>query len=202
MGITKSNLHKQRVTGGKRKIHRKKRKFEMGRASANTKMGAPKLSLVRARGGNYKVRALRLNSGNFSWASEATATPTRIVDVVYNATNNELVRTKTIVKGAVVLVDASPFRQYYEKQYAISLGKKKEDLLEKVTDEKEKARILENRKKAPEVDQLLQEQLPTGRLLAKIRSRPGQVGRADGYILEGAELAFYLKRIQQKKAKK
>jgi len=201
MGITKSDLHKKRVTGGKRKIHRKKRKFELGRAAANTKMGKTKITMVRVRGGNYKVRALRLNSGNFAWGSEGVSTPTRIMDVVYNATNNELVRTKAVVKGAVVLVDASPFKQFYEKTYGISLGKKKEDLLEKM-DEKTKAKVLENRKKAPEVDPLVREQLSTGRLLARVRSRPGQVGRADGIVLEGAELAFYLKRIQQKKSKK
>ena len=34
----------------------------------------------------------RLDTGNFAWASEATARKTRIIDVVYNACNNELVR--------------------------------------------------------------------------------------------------------------
>lgn len=32
----------------------------------------------------------------------------------YNATNNELLRTQTLVKGAVVDIDATPFRQWYE----------------------------------------------------------------------------------------
>ena len=31
--------------------------------------------------------------------------------------------------------------------------------------------------------------------LALITSRPGQTGRADGYVLQGSELAFYLKRM-------
>lgn len=31
---------------------------------------------------------------------------TRILDVVYNASNNELVRTKTLVKNAIVVVSA------------------------------------------------------------------------------------------------
>ena len=35
---------------------------------------------------------IRLDTGNFAWASEATARKTRIIDVVYNACNNELVR--------------------------------------------------------------------------------------------------------------
>ena len=32
----------------------------------------------------------------------------RILDVVYNALNNELVRTQTLVKSAIVEVDAAP----------------------------------------------------------------------------------------------
>ena len=37
---------------------------------------------------------------------------TRVLDVVYNASNNELVRTKTLVKNAIVLIDATPFKQW------------------------------------------------------------------------------------------
>ena len=33
---------------------------------------------------------------------------------VYNASNNELVRTNTLVKSAIIQVDATPFRQWYE----------------------------------------------------------------------------------------
>jgi small subunit ribosomal protein S8e len=35
---------------------------------------------------------------------------------------------------------------------------------------------------------------------ACISSRPGQSGRADGYILEGKELEFYVKKLKSKKA--
>jgi hypothetical protein len=36
---------------------------------------------------------------------------------------------------------------------------------------------------------------------ACISSRPGQSGRCDGYILEGKELEFYIKKIRAKKSK-
>jgi small subunit ribosomal protein S8e len=42
-------------------------------------------------------------------------------------------------------------------------------------------------------------QLSTGRLNALVTSRPGQCGRCDGYILEGKELDFYVKKMQKKK---
>merc|ERR1712139_308155 len=83
------------------------------------------MGTVRVRGGNKKFRALRLDQGNFSWGSEAISRKTRIIDVVYNACNNELVRTKTLVKNAIVVIDAAPFRQWYEAHYALPLGRKK-----------------------------------------------------------------------------
>ena len=52
------------------------------------------------------MKALRLENGNYAWSSEAITRKTRILDVVYNATNNELVRTKTLTKGTIVLIDA------------------------------------------------------------------------------------------------
>ena len=58
-----------------------------------------------------QYRALRLDQGVFSWATEAISRKVRIIDVVYNASNNELVRTKTLVKGAIVTIDSTPFRQ-------------------------------------------------------------------------------------------
>ena len=66
-----------------------------------------------------------MDTGNFSWGSEAIARKARIIDTVYNASNNELVRTKTLVKNAIISVDATPFRQWYEAHYAVPIGRKK-----------------------------------------------------------------------------
>lgn len=44
--------------------------------------------------------------------------------MVYNASNNELVRTKTLVKSAIVQIDPAPFRQWYEQHYGVAIGKK------------------------------------------------------------------------------
>jgi small subunit ribosomal protein S8e len=57
--------------------------------------------------------------------SVAISRKTRILGVVYNSTNNELVRTNTLVKNSVVQVDATPFRQWYEQHYGVLLGVKK-----------------------------------------------------------------------------
>ena len=47
-------------------------RFELGRVPSNTKLtsNVKTVRRVRVRGGNFKFRALRLDSGNFSWGSE------------------------------------------------------------------------------------------------------------------------------------
>ncbi|KAJ9506033.1 hypothetical protein QJQ45_002496 [Haematococcus lacustris] len=97
----------------------------MGRQASNTKLSVNvAVRKVRVRGGNYKFRALRLDSGSYSWGSEAVSRKTRILDVVYNASNNELVRTQTLVKNAIVQVDATPFKTWYQTHYGVELGGK------------------------------------------------------------------------------
>ncbi|CCA77127.1 probable RPS8A-ribosomal protein S8.e [Serendipita indica DSM 11827] len=59
----------------------------------------------------------------------------------------------------------------------------------------------EERKKDAKLDPLLETQFGAGRLYAVISSRPGQVGRADGYILEGKELEFYVRKLRAGKHK-
>jgi len=131
MGISRASVHKRRLTGGKRKPMRKKRKFEMGRPPAMTKLGPKRIRIVRGRGGNLKRRALRLEAGNFSWGTEATTRRTRILGVVYNASNNELVRTNTLVKNSIIQIEATPFRVWYEQHYGVTIGKKKKSLVRK-----------------------------------------------------------------------
>jgi len=123
MGITRDSIHKRRLTGGKKRFWRKKRKHEMGRQSSSTKIGPKQVALVRVRGGNIKKRALRLDFGNFSWISTRTTKKSRIISVVYNASSNELVRTNTLVKGAIIFVDASPFKNWIQEKKKIPFKK-------------------------------------------------------------------------------
>lgn len=81
-GISRDSRHKRSASGARRAHYRKKRKFELGRQPAMTKLGAKRIHEVRVRGGNTKHRAMRLDTGNFAWGSEATTRKTRIIDVV------------------------------------------------------------------------------------------------------------------------
>jgi small subunit ribosomal protein S8e len=127
MGISRDSWHKRRATGARQKPIRMKRRFELGRPPASTKIGEKRINTVRCRGGWMKFRALRLDHGNFCWSGEAVARKTRILTVVYNAVSNELVRTNTLVKGAIVEIDSSPFKTWYQKHYGVTVGHAKKD---------------------------------------------------------------------------
>ncbi|KAL1777185.1 40S ribosomal protein S8, partial [Sigmodon hispidus] len=167
--------HKRRKTGGKRKPYLKTGKYELGRPAANTKIGLRRIHTVRVRGGNK---------------------------------NNELVLTKTLVKNCIVLIDSAPYRQCYESLYALPLGQKKgakltpeeEEILNKKRSKKIQKKY-DERKKNVKISSLLEEQFQQGKLLACIASTPGRCGRADGYVLEGKELEFYLRKIKALKGK-
>ena len=107
-----------------------------------------------------------------------------------------------MVKGAIVLVDAHPFKDWYETHYGVKVGVKKGQTV--AADEeagKKSDRVLRKiaaKQKNRSLEKVLDHQFASGRLYAKITSRPGQSGRCDGYILEGPELAFYQKMMAKK----
>ena len=180
------------------------RAFEKGRQPANTRIGAKRIHLVRTRGGNQKYRALRLDSGNFSWGSEGVARKVRVIVVSFHPSNNELVRTNTLTRSAVVQIDAAPFRQWYEAHYGQSLGRRRQQKTKEgaETAEEKKSKSVEKKQATRhsaqgKVEPALERQFEAGRLYAVVASRPGQCGRVDGYILEGEELAFYQRAIRK-----
>ncbi|CAK9251141.1 unnamed protein product [Sphagnum jensenii] len=123
---------------------------------------------------------------------------TRVLDVLYNASNNELVRTKTLVKNSIIQIDATPFRTWYEQHYGVKIGVKKSKAKSATAEEtvvkhsSHVTRKLEERQKTRTLDPALDDQFVSGRLLACISSRPGQSGRCDGTkaVLEGCDLSM------------
>ena len=107
------------------------------------------------------------------------------------------------MKNSIIEVDAIPFRQWYEQHYGVKVGVKKgkkgpAEGEEEVKKSRSVLAKLELRQKTRTLDPALDEAFASGRLLACISSRPGQVGRCDGYILEGKELEFYTKMLKRK----
>jgi ribosomal protein eS8 len=98
-GISRSSRHKRSASGAQRAHYRKKRKFELGRQAANTRLGVKRIHTVRVRGGDHKYRALRLDSGNFAWGSEHVTRKTRIISVVRYSTLGILCIPRLMLPG-------------------------------------------------------------------------------------------------------
>ena len=115
-----------------------------------------------------------------------------------------------MVKNSIIKIDALPFKNYVVKHY---FGVTEDEEVEKFqlenaewgTDDKvekkksnDKQSKFIKRRKNFKMEPRFMEELMKGNLLACISSRPGQSGRADGYLLEGKELEFYIKKIEKK----
>ena len=125
----------------------------------------------------------------------------RVIVVAFHPSNNELVRTNTLTKSAVVQIDAAPFRQWYEAHYGVQLGRRRQAKGQETEESKKSKSVVkkheERVQKMGKVEQALERQFEAGRLYAVVSSRPGQSGRVDGYVLEGDELAFYQRAIRK-----
>jgi small subunit ribosomal protein S8e len=196
MGITRMSDLKRTKSGARSVSWRKKRNHAVGRPAANTRIGEKRIHPVRARGGAIKHRALLLNHGTFSWASENATRKTKIINVVYHPSDNDLVRTNTLTRGSIVVIDAAPFKTWWERAHGKGLGRSAYAKPENVTDKMRKT--WEAHANDGDVENELITQFEQGRVYALISSRPGQCGRADGYILEGEELKFYLEHLTKK----
>merc|ERR1711957_1017865 len=103
--------------------------------------------------------------------------------------------------GTILQIDAQPFKQWYLKRYGVDLGKKKKGDKGATEEVEKKSRhvIAHQKHRNRKIDPIVEDQFQSGRLLASISSRPGQSGRADGYVLEGEELTFYKRKLEKKK---
>ncbi len=67
VGIARDKVHKRRKTGGKQVIWRKKRKFELGRPAAMTRIGEKRIRSVRVRGYVFVLSPCCASVGNVNW---------------------------------------------------------------------------------------------------------------------------------------
>ena len=88
-------------SGARRVANRGKRKSELGRESAETKLGEKNLRKIRTRGGNEKHRLAGDNQINVIDA-DGKAHTVEILNVIENRANPNYVRRNIITKGAIV----------------------------------------------------------------------------------------------------
>jgi small subunit ribosomal protein S8e len=93
-------MSKKKITGGKRRPYRKKKKFEIKKFLKEVKLGERKIKKIRTRGGNYKVVLLQDNYANVNIKGKTERV--KILDVLETPSNKFLARAKIMTKGAII----------------------------------------------------------------------------------------------------
>ncbi len=99
-----------KATGGKIHISRKKKRRELGSLPTHTKLSKAKVVKVQTKGGGEKLRALTVEFANVLDRHAKTVKKVKILDVLQNPANPQMVRSKIITKGAVIKTEAGNAR--------------------------------------------------------------------------------------------
>lgn len=89
-------------SGARNVANRGKRKSELGRDPAETRVDEKRLRKIRTRGGNEKLRLAAANKINLTDVKSGKSQITDILGVIENDANPNYVRRNIITKGAVV----------------------------------------------------------------------------------------------------
>ena len=100
--MARSQLKSKRKASGGRYVKIKgKKKRELARPQAMTKIGEKKLKTIRLRGGNQKQFILSVKEVNLT-DKQGKTKKTEIINVLENPANPNLVRRNVITKGAII----------------------------------------------------------------------------------------------------
>ena len=92
----------KKISGGRYHPSRSKRKYELARFDANTKIDVnKKIKTIRTIGGNIKKSLLTIKEVNVANKKGKTQ-KTEMITVLENPANQNLVRRNIITKGAVI----------------------------------------------------------------------------------------------------
>ena len=102
MSVWHGDLRKKKLSGGRKRAYRRKRKFEEGRFPAEPILGEPKKKIVRGRGETTKIKALSDKYVCVTDPKSGKTEKVEIMRVVKNPTNIDYDRRGVITKGAVI----------------------------------------------------------------------------------------------------
>ena len=100
----------KKPSGGRAKMNRGKKKCELGREAAETRIGERKIRRIRTQGGNEKIRLSTDSKINVMNPSTQKTETADILNVVENLANPNFVRRNIITKGALVETSAGKVR--------------------------------------------------------------------------------------------
>jgi small subunit ribosomal protein S8e len=101
LSVWHGDQHKRKDSGGKKRVNRKKRRYEKGFFPAETTLGKQKSRTIRKHGGNEKFRLLAVNQANIADTSGKT-TKVEILRVIKNPANVDYDRRGVITRGTII----------------------------------------------------------------------------------------------------
>ncbi len=93
---------KRKMSGGRRRLARGKRSFEMGNEAVETELGERVEKSVRSRGGNKKVKLVSANYANVTRSSSRRTERAKIIRVLKNPVNADYDRRNIITKSTII----------------------------------------------------------------------------------------------------
>jgi small subunit ribosomal protein S8e len=102
MSVWHGSLRKRKLTGGKKRAYRAKKKYEEGGFPAETTLGEPRRKSVRTMGGNTKTKVLSDKFATVTNPKTGKTEKTQITRVVRNGANVDYNRRGVITKGAEI----------------------------------------------------------------------------------------------------
>ncbi|MEE8402979.1 MAG: 30S ribosomal protein S8e [Candidatus Hydrothermarchaeaceae archaeon] len=100
---------KRKITGGKLRRHRNKKKFELGREQTETKIGERRAKVLKTMGKTVKVK-LRMAQHANVLTKNGKSEKVEIAGVKENPANLHYVRRNVVTKGAIIDTKIGPAR--------------------------------------------------------------------------------------------
>jgi len=102
LSVWHGDSHKRKPSGGRKRSHRKKRKFEQGSFSAETILGETRRKVERKKGRNVKIRVLRDKYACLTDPKSGKTEKVEVKRVIENRANVDYDRRGVITKGAII----------------------------------------------------------------------------------------------------
>jgi len=102
LSVSHGTLRKRKLSGGRKRAYRGKRKYERGTFPIETALAEPKKKSERGRGGNVKNKILSDNYASVTDPKSGKAEKVEIARVVRNPANVDYDRRGVITKGALI----------------------------------------------------------------------------------------------------
>jgi small subunit ribosomal protein S8e len=102
MSVWHGSIRKRKLTGGRKRVYRVKRKFEKGSFPAETILADPKRRSSRGQGGQIKIRALSDKYASVTNPKSGRTEKAEVLRVVRNRANVDYNRRGVITKGAEI----------------------------------------------------------------------------------------------------